>query len=280
MNLKSNKLFLHFKNSKFFSLKQENYFNIYVDLFKKYKNKKITLVEIGIANGGSLYMWRSFFGKKARIIGVDLNPEVKKFEKDGFEIFVGDQSDKKFWKILYRKIGKIDILIDDGGHKNIQQVVTVAESINNIKDNGMIVIEDTVTSYMKKKGFNNPSRYSFINYCNLIIESIHRRNSLLNKKNNIYSKKVNSIKFYDSLVVLNIKDTIKEKSNSISNMKKNTFFVDFRHESYFLKTLNYFPFFSKNKFIFKIIRKIFHRNIFFYIHEKIKLLSYFNKIKS
>lgn len=280
MNLKSNKLFLHFKNSKFFSLKQENYFNIYVDLFKKYKNKKITLVEIGVANGGSLYMWRSFFGRKARIVGVDLNPEVKKFEKDGFEIFVGDQSDKKFWKNLYRKIGKIDILIDDGGHKNIQQVVTVAESINNIKNNGMIVIEDTVTSYLKKKGFNNPSMHSFINYCNLIIESIHRRNSLLNKKNNIFSKKVNSIKFYDSIVVLNIKDKIKEKSNSISNMKKNAFFVDFRHEGYFLKTLNYFSFFSKNKFILKIIRKMFHRNIFFYIHEKIKLISYFNKIKS
>ena len=36
-------------------------------------------------------MWRNFFGKKAKIIGIDLNPESKRFEKYGFKIFIGDQ---------------------------------------------------------------------------------------------------------------------------------------------------------------------------------------------
>ena len=48
-------------------------------------------------------MWKNFFGKKARIIGIDLNPEAKKFEKDGFEIIIGDQSSEVFWKKFFKK---------------------------------------------------------------------------------------------------------------------------------------------------------------------------------
>ena len=59
--------------------------------------KKITFVEVGVFGGGSLFMWINFFGKQARIIGIELNPEAKKWEKDGFEIFIGDQSDPDFW---------------------------------------------------------------------------------------------------------------------------------------------------------------------------------------
>ena len=62
-------------------------------------------------------------------------------------------------------MGKIDILLDDGGHKNIQQITSFMESVKFIKPGGKIVVEDTHTSYMKKKGFKTPSKYSFINFC-------------------------------------------------------------------------------------------------------------------
>ena len=78
-----------FKNSPRPSSKHTTYFSVYDHLFRNYRGKKITLVEVGILNGGSLFMWREFFGPDARIIGVDLNPEVVKFREYGFEIFVG-----------------------------------------------------------------------------------------------------------------------------------------------------------------------------------------------
>jgi len=37
-------------------------------------------------------MWRNFFGKKAKIIGIDLNPESKKFKKYGFKIILIDKA--------------------------------------------------------------------------------------------------------------------------------------------------------------------------------------------
>ena len=72
------KLFYDSENK---SRKYEKYFFIYEELFKKYKNKDITFVEIGIYNGGSLDIWRKYFSKNSRIIGIDLNPECKKFRK-------------------------------------------------------------------------------------------------------------------------------------------------------------------------------------------------------
>ena len=83
--------FEEFKKSTYQAIKYKNYFEIYDQLFNSYINKKIVFVEIGIFQGGSLQMWKKFFGNKARIIGIDVNPEAKRFEKDGFEIFIGSQ---------------------------------------------------------------------------------------------------------------------------------------------------------------------------------------------
>ena len=90
-----------FTNSPYFSIKHTNYFDIYDSLLSRYVGKDITFVEIGILDGGSLFMWREFLGKDARIIGVDLNPEAIKWREHGFEIFIGDQSKKDFWDNYY-----------------------------------------------------------------------------------------------------------------------------------------------------------------------------------
>jgi hypothetical protein len=63
------------------SRKWKKYFSNYEELFNNYKNKNVTFVEIGVHNGGSLEVWRNYFSKESRIIGIDLNPECKKFER-------------------------------------------------------------------------------------------------------------------------------------------------------------------------------------------------------
>ena len=274
------KLIKSFKNAPKYSIKWSNYFEIYENLFKKFVNKKITFVEIGIGNGGSLFMWKKFFGKNARIIGIELNPDAKKLEKFGFEIFIGDQSDPFFWKKFYKKVGKIDVLLDDGGHKNIQQITSFMESYNNINQNGIIVVEDTHTSYMKKKGFKNPSNYSFINFCNLIIENLHRRNPSANKKLNILSKKIESIYFYDSIVSINFGQFKKLNQTRLleNNKKLRNYFIDFRHKGNFIKTINKFEKsfgkINEGSTTYKLIRKLFHRNPLITMKEKRRIKKY------
>ena len=80
------------------------------------------------------------------------------------------------------------------------------ESLNYINNKGVIVVEDTHTSYMNYKGFKNPSKNSFINFSTNIIENIHRRNPMIKKKMNQISEKIYSIEYYDSIAVINIKN--------------------------------------------------------------------------
>ncbi|MFP4369831.1 MAG: hypothetical protein ACLFR2_09645 [Candidatus Kapaibacterium sp.] len=45
--------------------KWNHYFDIYDRHFSKFRGKEIILLEIGVSHGGSLQMWKSYFGDKA-----------------------------------------------------------------------------------------------------------------------------------------------------------------------------------------------------------------------
>ncbi len=272
MKLINSETFKYFKKSYRLSLKWDSYFLVYDQIFKKYKKKKIKFVEIGVANGGSLFIWRKLFGKNAKIIGIDANPYSKKLSKYGFKIYTGDQSDPEFWKKFFKKEGKIDVILDDGGHKNLQQISTVHYTLPYIKNGGMIVVEDMATSYLKKE-FYNPSKYSFVNFCNKIIEFINYRSGLVQKTMNTYSKKVYSIEFFDSIAVLNIDSTKCFKSKSVSNNVSDPALNEMRNSFHFKKTREIIkkkiPFLRHFKFYNKIERKLFYRNSFLNLKENL-----------
>src|SRR5262245_54320107 len=52
--------------------KWRHYFEIYHRHFRKFVGQNVHVLEIGIYSGGSLEMWRSYFGPQARIYGVDI----------------------------------------------------------------------------------------------------------------------------------------------------------------------------------------------------------------
>lgn len=222
-----------FYKSEYFSLKYKNYFPIYEKLFSQYRGKKIIFVEIGVLSGGSLFMWKNYFGKDARIIGVELNPEAKKFEKYGFEIFIGNQSDENFWQNFFNQVGDVDIVLDDGGHTNFQQIVTCCSCIPNIKDGGIMVVEDVFHSYgisYGAKGFYNPSKYSFINFSKKIIDDINFR--FPGAKNFLFSlnKFVYSSEFFESIVAFKVdKNLCSSKNEVIFSEGKNLNSKDYAH---------------------------------------------------
>ena len=47
--------------------------------------------------------------KKPELSGLTITP-MQNWEKYGFQIFIGNQSDKKFWNSFKNKVGKVDIL--------------------------------------------------------------------------------------------------------------------------------------------------------------------------
>jgi len=181
------------------SIKHSTYFDTYDDLFSRYRGQDITFVEVGVAAGGSLFMWRDFFGPQARIIGVDLNPDAKTWEKDGFEIFIGSQSDEGFWQDFIATVGPVDILLDDGGHTFEQQIITTELLLDNIKDNGMLIVEDTHTSYMPGFGEKN---FSFMSYVSNFADKVNQRFGKFN--DSLAEKRVWSVQIYESIVAFHI----------------------------------------------------------------------------
>lgn len=266
--LKIKNLFFKSKN---FSLKWKKYFQIYELLFSKYKNKKIIFVEIGVLDGGSLEIWKKYFGKNSRIIGIDNNPSCKKFENKNFEIYIGSQSDQNFWNSFYKKIGKIDILLDDGGHTNDQQITTIINSVSHIKDGGLIVIEDTHTSYQKH--FGNPYKYSLINFAKKLIDDVNFTFPNLGKFSYSLNKMIYSIQFFESLIVLKINRELCKINRKIQNngYRKNN--EDFGFEEKIQDFKKKYIFLYKFKFSLKIERfliKIIRRM------KSYKLKKYFN----
>jgi hypothetical protein len=225
-SIKNLDIYKNFISSPYYSTKHLSYFDTYQDIFSKYRNKPITFVEIGILDGGSLFMWRDFFGKKARIIGIEFNPDAKKWTKHGFEVFIGSQSDQGFWDNFYKKVGMVDVVLDDGGHTNEQQIVTAVKSIPFIKDNGILVVEDTHSSYMTK--FGNPYKYSFIEWSKKLIDNVNSRSKGIEISKLIYNKYVHSIRFFESIVCFEINRKKSINSYPVTNNKKSCNTKDFK----------------------------------------------------
>ncbi len=180
-----------------------HYFDIYERYFAPYRGTDCVFLEIGISQGGSLEMWRQYLGPDARIIGVDIDPRCKQFEQDGFEVFIGSQSDPQFLEHLKEAVPKVDILLDDGGHTMHQQKTTFAHLFDHVKSDGIYLCEDTHTSYWLKYGGGVRRKGTFIEFSKRLIDSLHAYHSEQPERLsvNALTNQLKAIHFYDSVVV-------------------------------------------------------------------------------
>ena len=51
-----------------------HYFEIYHRHFDRFRGRPVTILEFGVSHGGSLQMWRDYFGDQARLYGADIDP--------------------------------------------------------------------------------------------------------------------------------------------------------------------------------------------------------------
>ena len=85
--------------------KWTHYFDIYHRHLQAYRGKPVTIVEFGVARAARSLMWRDYFGPKARLIGVDINPALQGWAA-GTEMVIGDQEDREFLRSLRDELGR------------------------------------------------------------------------------------------------------------------------------------------------------------------------------
>ena len=184
--------------------KWDHYFDIYHRHFARFRGKPCTVVEVGIYHGGSLQMWRDYFGPQARLIGVDIEPRASALAEPGTDVLIGDQADPEFLKRIAQHAGPIDVLIDDGGHRMEQQVNTFRYLYGSIKPDGVYLCEDVHTSYWAEFGGGYRMRGSFIEFAKTLVDQLNAIHSEEPERfqPDIFTATTDSITFYDSVVVI------------------------------------------------------------------------------
>ena len=125
-----------------------HYLDIYDEYFGKYRNTPVKLLEIGVAMGGSLELWRKYFGPQATIFGIDVVPACANYVTPPNQVRIGSQADRKFLLSVVDELGAPDLVVDDGSHVGRHQRISFETLFPLLREGGLYVIEDLHASYL------------------------------------------------------------------------------------------------------------------------------------
>jgi hypothetical protein len=178
------------------------YFAAYERHFSWYRNKAVTFLEIGVAQGGSLGLWQRYLGPQARIIGIDVNEKCKAHEAPGIAVRIGDQSDVKFLESLLEEFGPPDVVLDDGSHLVSHIAASFEFLYPRMPKNAVYMVEDLQTAYWEEYGGGVTKPETFINRAKGFIDQLNADNTRGQVTPDYITRETFAISFYDSVVVL------------------------------------------------------------------------------
>ena len=191
----------------------KHHYTVHYDIFfSKIRKDKVSLLEIGIGGydnpslgGASLRMWKKYF-QKGKIYGIDIHDKSKVNEKR-LATFQCNQTDENMLKNIISKIGEINIIIDDGSHKNEDVIKSFNILFPLLAKDGFYVIEDVHTSYRNGYGGDAEdieNKNTTMNYFKKITDYTNQKyfdKSLLRGRNKNV-RGVTSIYFSPGLIII------------------------------------------------------------------------------
>jgi SAM-dependent methyltransferase len=181
--------------------KWAHYFPIYERHFCSYVGKPFLFVEIGCGNGGSLQMWKKYFGPYARIVGIDVNPKCKEYEEEQISIRIGNQCDEGFLQSIVDEFGTPDVVLDDGSHIMGDVLSSFRFLYPRLDDTGIYVVEDLHTAYWDEYGGGLGREGTFIEKCKILIDELNADHSRGEVAPTDFTRSTLSMHFYDSMAV-------------------------------------------------------------------------------
>ena len=124
-----------------------NYTGIYAQLLAPYRNKRGTLLEIGVQHGGSSLLWHEYLPRFRLFLSdiQDIVPDViwDQLDPDRYDFYQGDAYNGGSLKLFCDECAEgFDVIIDDGPHTLSSQVFAVSHYFPMLKPNGVLIIED------------------------------------------------------------------------------------------------------------------------------------------
>ena len=182
--------------------KWHHYIPVYDRYFSCFRGKKIRFLEIGVSNGGSLQMWRKYFGDNAIIYGIDIDPKCEKLNGLAGQVRIGSQADYHFLEAIVKEMGGVDVILDDGSHHMDHIPATLNYLFSHLSYGGVYMIEDLHTAYWKKFGGGYQSKKNFFNFSMDLVDDMHHWYHRKKIKKTAVSKNCSGIHIHDSILVL------------------------------------------------------------------------------
>lgn len=180
----------------------------YIPLYDLYfsnlleSKKQIRFLEIGVSDGGSLQMWRKWFGEDAVIFGIDIDPSCEKLNGISGQVRIGSQDNKEFLDSVIDEMGGVDIILDDGSHHMDHVSKTLRYLFPRLSDGGVYMIEDLHTAYWRQYGGGYKTQKNFYGFLMNIVDDMHHWWHGEKMHAPEISKICPSIHIHDSVVVL------------------------------------------------------------------------------
>ena len=93
-----------------------HYLPIYESSLRAFRPRSIRMMEVGVARGGSLQMWRRYLHPESVIVGIDIDARARRFDDPAqrVHIRIGGQQDIGFLQSVVSELGPFDVILDDG----------------------------------------------------------------------------------------------------------------------------------------------------------------------
>ncbi len=181
-----------------------HYFPIYDRLFGTLRGSEVKLLEIGVASGGSLQLWRKYLGADAVIHGIDVDPACAELTSDDLPVHVGSQADPEFLKSVVGRMGGVDVVLDDGSHVAKHQRASFDVLFPLVAEGGLYIIEDTHSSYWVRHGGGYRRPGTAIQMAKSLVDGMHGwyHRIPLGRRSSWAKNQIGAITFYDSIIVV------------------------------------------------------------------------------
>jgi hypothetical protein len=141
-----------------------------------------------VLDGASTRTWKEYF-HKSQIIGVDINPQCKKYEEERITIEIGSQIDGEFLNKVIDKHGPFDMILDDGSHVNSHVIYSFEQLWKSVKSKGVYVVEDVATSYWEHYGGKLRTPGTMIEYFKNTIDEVNFAGEIVENKPNANARR-------------------------------------------------------------------------------------------
>lgn len=179
-----------------------HYLPVYDRHFAGLRGTDVSILEIGVSKGGSLQLWREYFGPEARIFGIDIDPDCRRFDGRHGQVRIGSQADPAFLQGIVAEMGGVDVVIDDGSHMQSHVEASFHTLFPLLNPGGIYLVEDLHTAYWPTFEGGYRRRTSFIETAKDIVDDMHHWYHRRRTRQPVAKDLVTGVHFYDSIVVL------------------------------------------------------------------------------